>query len=186
MIGSLLVLGVLLLLVAVTNGLGALTRAGRGSPYDVISHVVLIAAAGLPALWAVGVTLRAMVLYWRDTHGPLRDLANLRAWALTLSQVARLSHQTGGAEGCSYENNEPSGARRIHHQLVLFGFLLTFLSTVSAGFIENVPRRPPPVRVRLGARPGRHDRGDHDHRRLCRSVAAQATRRREPDDRDHA
>jgi len=144
MIGSLLVLGVLLLLVAVTNGLGALTMAGQGSPYDVISHVVLIAAAGLPALWAVGVTLRAMVLYWRDTHGPLRDLANPRAWALTLSQVARLSHQTGGAEGCSYEKNEPSGARRIHHQLVLFGFLLTFLSTVSAGFMENVLGDLPP------------------------------------------
>ena len=32
MIGSLLVLGVLLLLVAITNGLGALTMAGQGSP----------------------------------------------------------------------------------------------------------------------------------------------------------
>jgi citrate/tricarballylate utilization protein len=143
-IGSLLVLGVLLLLVAVTNGPGALTKAGDGSPYEVISHVVLIAAAGAPALWAVGVTLRAMLLYWRDTHGPLRDLANLRAWALTLSQVARLSHQTGGAEGCSYENNQPSGARRIHHQLVLFGFLLTFLATVSAGFMENLLGDLPP------------------------------------------
>ena len=143
-IGSLVVLGVLLLLTGITNGFGALTRAGEGSPYDVIGHAVLLAAAGLPALWSVGVMLRAMILYWRDTHGPLRDLANLRAWALTLSQVARLSHQTGGAEGCSYEDNKPSGARRIHHQLVLYGFLLTFLATVSAGFMENVLGDLPP------------------------------------------
>ena len=143
-IGSLAALGVLLLLAAVTNGLGALTTAGDGSPYDVIGHAVLIAAAGLPALWSVGVMVRATVLYWRDTHGPLRDLANLRAWGLTLSQAARLSHQTGGAEGCSYENNEPSGARRIHHQLVLLGFLLTFLATVSAGVMENVLGDLPP------------------------------------------
>ena len=46
----------------------------------------------------------------------------------------------------------------------------------------RLPRGPPAVRLHLRTGPVGHDRGDHDHRRLYRVVAAQATCRRPSDD----
>jgi citrate/tricarballylate utilization protein len=137
---------VLVLLAIVGQGGHALVATTGGSPYDVISHWLLVGAAITPMVWSVAIMTRAVMLYWRDTHGPWKDLFNLKAWGATLSQASRLKHQSGGAEGCNYESELPTGLRRQFHQLVMYGFLLTFVSTTAAAVIENIFGDLPPYR----------------------------------------
>jgi citrate/tricarballylate utilization protein len=116
----------------------------QGSAYEVIGHWLMVAVVALPAAFSVVVMVRAVALYWKDIHGSLTGLTNGPAWRRTLAQVATLRHQTGGAEGCSYPEGEPSAARRRWHHLVMYGFLLTFVSTTSAAVLENFLGREPP------------------------------------------
>src|SRR5690606_28190493 len=117
---------------------------GTGSPYELFNHTLMIILILLPALWTLAIMTTALIRYWRDTHGPFKDLLNYSAWESTLEQAAKMRHQTGGAEGCTYEENEPSGKRRRLHHLVMYGFILTFISTTSAAFMENVLGQFPP------------------------------------------
>lgn len=132
-------------------GLSVLTTGGAvfagpeiGSPYELFDHRLMLLVIMVPSLWVVAIMVRALFLYWRDTHGPLKDLLSYKAWERTLEQAATLRHQTGGEEGCAYEENEPSAKRRWAHQLVLYGFVLTFVSTTSAGILQNVLGQYPP------------------------------------------
>jgi citrate/tricarballylate utilization protein len=118
--------------------------AAEGDPYSIIRKELMILSAIVPSTWAIIVTVRGMFLYWRDIHGKWGDLFNVRAWLETLGQVATLKHQTGGAEGCHYEEPAPTSKRRYLHQMVMYGFLLTFVATSSAAFMENFLDLHPP------------------------------------------
>jgi citrate/tricarballylate utilization protein len=135
----------LLVALSVLTGRGAVFAGPQtGSAYELISHALMVFIVSVPAVFTVAVMLRAVVLYWRDVHGPLRDLGRLAAWGASLRQAATLRHQTGGAEGCTYPDGEPSAARRRYHHLVMYGFLLTFVSTVSAAILETFLNQEPP------------------------------------------
>ena len=141
------VLAVALLLTAVsllTVGSDIWTSAGDGSPYAVVGHGLLVAVAAAPALYSVGVMLIAGWRYWLDIGRKPSELLDGRSWTRALGAVAVLRHQSGGDEGCNYPADEPSGARKIHHQLVMYGFLLTFVSTTSAAVLENLMGEYPP------------------------------------------
>ena len=127
-----------------TTGGAVFAGPQTGSAYELIGHLLLVAIVTVPALWSVGVMLIALARYWKDTHGQFRDLLNGRAWAACLNQSARMTHQTGAEEGCAYEENEPSVNRRRAHHLVMYGFLLTFVSTTSAAIEENFFGQEPP------------------------------------------
>lgn len=143
-IGLLAATAVLLGLSLATNGGAVFAGPVTGSPYELLGHGLMITLVLVPTFWTVGVMTVALARYWRDTHGSFRDLLNRPAWEKTFGQTATLRHQTGGAEGCSYEENEPSGRRRVFHQLLMYGFLLTFVSTTSAAVLENLFRLFPP------------------------------------------
>ena len=115
-----------------------------GSAYELISHALMVGIVLVPTVFAVSVMSAAVVRFWWDVHGPLRDLWRLGPWRASLVQAATLRHQTGGEEGCSYPDGEPSAARRRHHHLVMYGFLLTLVSTTSAGFLETSLGHEPP------------------------------------------
>lgn len=146
--------GVLLSVVAVallltvisllTVGSDIWTTAGDGSPYAVIGHWLLVGVAAAPFLYSVAVMLWAGWRYWRSIGRQPRELLDGRAWIRGLGAAAVLRHQSGGDEGCNYPADQPSGARKIHHQLVMYGFLLTVVSTTSAAFLENVMGQFPP------------------------------------------
>lgn len=114
------------------------------SPYELIPHVLLLLVVLAPTAYTVLVMGAAAWRYWRDVDGSARGLLNLGAWRRTAWQAATLRHQTGAEEGCSYPEGEPSGARRRWHHLVAYGFLLTFVSTVSAWVAETFLGQAPP------------------------------------------
>jgi citrate/tricarballylate utilization protein len=132
----------LLALVAVTEGIGALLR-HRG-PYQVIPYPALLVTVALPTAWSAAVMLRALTGYWHDTHGPLRDLANLRALATALRRAARLEYLRGGGAECPYPGDDPSPARRRLHGAVAWGFATCFAATLAAAFLQDVLGIGPP------------------------------------------
>ena len=123
---------------------GGTSDAPSASPYAVISHGLLIAMAGIPALFAFAVVLAGAIRFWRETGGTRAGISDLAANRATFAQAATLRHQTGGDEGCNVDGTTPSAQRRSWHQLVAYGFLLTFASTTSAAFMENILGIMPP------------------------------------------
>ncbi len=132
----------LLAFVALTGGIDALFR--HGGPYQLISYPALLVAVLLPTAWSVAVMLRGAARYWRDTHGPLRDLADWRAWRKALADAGRLAYLRGGGAGCYYPGAEPSPARRRLHAAVFYGFAACFAATVSAAFLQDILGIPAP------------------------------------------
>jgi citrate/tricarballylate utilization protein len=144
--------------------LSLLTAGGRvfsadasGSPYELLPHWLMIAVVAAPAAWSVLIGVRAVLLYWRDTHGPVRDLCSATVWGRALANAARLRHMRGGGEEeCAYPDEEPTPARRRFHSMTFYGFLLCFASTVAAAFEQEFLGIMPPypllsVPVVLGA-----------------------------------
>jgi len=129
-------------LVALTEGIDALFR--HNGPYRLISYPALLVAALLLTAWSVAVMLRAAARYWRDTHGPLRDLADWRAWAKALACAGRLAYLRGGGADCYYPGADPSPARRRLHATVFYGFAACFAATVAAAFLQDILGVDPP------------------------------------------
>jgi citrate/tricarballylate utilization protein len=139
--------GVLIIaLVALTEGIGALwaPRPPAGSPYGVIPYPALLVTVALPSAWSVTLLLRAAGRYWRDTHGPLRDLADPRALGRAAARAASLRYLRGGGEDCPYPQDAPSPARRRLHAAVSWGFTACFAATVSAAVMQDFLGVPPP------------------------------------------
>jgi citrate/tricarballylate utilization protein len=156
-IAAVVVGAALLALVTLTEGIDALFR--HGGPYQLISYPALLVTVLLPSAWSVAVMLRGAARYWRDTHGPLRDLADWRAWGTALVRAGRLAYLRGGGADCYYPGADPSPARRRLHAAVFYGFAACFAATVSAAFLQDILGIPPPypllsVPVTLGTAGG--------------------------------
>ena len=132
----------LLVLVAATEGIGALLR-HRG-PYEVIPYPALLVVVALPTAWSAAVLLRALAAFWHDTHGPLRDLASGRTLATAMRRAASLEYLRGGGAECPYPGDHPSPARRRLHAAVAWGFATCFAATVAAAFLQDVLGVAPP------------------------------------------
>lgn len=140
-VGVLVLLGALS---ALTTGSGTFTAPPSGSPYAVLPYLLLLAVVLAPFLWAGAVLTGAVVRYWRDTHGALRDLLNAGAWRRALAQGVNLRHMSGGGEQCSYPEGEPSNARKRFHLALTYGFALCVVSTTAAGIMQDVLGMQPP------------------------------------------
>jgi citrate/tricarballylate utilization protein len=132
----------LLVVVAASEGLSALLR--HGSPYQVIPYPAVLVVVLLPTACSVAVLLRGFARYWRDVHGPLRDLADWPALKVALVAAAQLRNMRGGGEECYAAGDDPSPARRRLHGAVAWGFATCFASTVSAAVQQDVLGCPPP------------------------------------------
>jgi citrate/tricarballylate utilization protein len=111
--------------------------------YAVMSHnlmVAIFAPAFLFPLASIAVSLRR---YWVATDGQRVTFTHL--WA-ACSAAASMRNLAGGhGEGCNFEDEDRfTQARRVAHQLVLYGFLLCFASTTSGTVLHYVFNMPAP------------------------------------------
>lgn len=143
------VIGVVMLgLSLLINGGAAFHSGASGSPYALLPYGVTLAVVGLPALWSIVIGIRAAVAYWRDTHGPVRDLGSARLWGRALSAAAQLRHMRGGGEEeCAYPGEEPTPLRRRFHAMTFYGFVLCVVSTLAAGVEQDFAGIQPPYPV---------------------------------------
>jgi citrate/tricarballylate utilization protein len=132
----------LVAVVAATEGIGALLR--HNGPYQLLPYPALLVIVLVPTVWSIAVMLRGFAGYWRETHGPLRDLADWRALTTALGAAARLKYLRAGGAECNYPGDDPSPARRRLHAAVAGGFALCFAATVAAAFLQDVLGVPAP------------------------------------------
>lgn len=126
LIAAALVMGFAVLFLA----LRTLGNAAGDGFYAALSHnamVAIFAPAFLFPLASLAISLRA---YWRTVNGRPVRLAHVTAALGRASKMKDLA--AGHGEGCNFEDEDRfSHARRIAHQLVMYGFLLCFASTAS-------------------------------------------------------
>jgi citrate/tricarballylate utilization protein len=149
--------GLVLALLAVwaSGRWGGLLRShpGPGAFYEVIPYLLLTVAALAGAAFVVAVVWGGMVRFWRKAGGGTRELLDWRSWWDATRQAAVLRNLSGGGDDCYYpDRDRPSGARRIYHSLVFYGFIGAFVSTTLAfvwqHFLGQLPPYPvlsPPV-----------------------------------------
>jgi len=134
----------LALLSYVSTGRPLWAGTGSGSPYQFLPYQLMLAVLIAPTLWSAAVFAWGATRYWRDIHGRLAGLARLRAWPAALTQAIQLRHMRGGGAGCDYPDDAPSPARRRHHLLVVYGFGLCTVSTISAAIEQDLLGIKPP------------------------------------------
>jgi citrate/tricarballylate utilization protein len=117
---------------------GSMRQAGGGDGfYAYMSHSLMVAVF-LPAfvlpLLAAWVSLRR---YWASVGGGRITFAQCRR---ALRDVASMRNLAGGQDqGCNFEDEDRfSNARRIAHQMTMWGFVLCFASTSSGTVLHYV------------------------------------------------
>ncbi len=64
-----------------------------------------------------------------------------------LTDAFDLRYLRGGGSGCFYPRSRRSGARRVYHGLVFYGFLLATLATILAAIYQDLLDSVPPFPV---------------------------------------
>ena len=129
--------------VALVIGFGLLLYAARSLPgdgegfYAVMSHsamVAIFAPAFLLPLFSIVFSLRR---FWHSVEGESISMSHVHG---ALKKAFTLKDLSGGhGEGCNFEDEDRfSSARRIHHHLVMYGFLACFASTSVATIMHYV------------------------------------------------
>lgn len=120
-----------------------LGQSGGDGFYAVLSHnlmVAIFAPAFLLPLFSIFLSLRR---YWAATGGTRLKLADITS---AFGAAANMRNLAGGhGDGCNFEDEDRfSHARRMAHQLVLYGFLLCFLSTSTGTILHYIFDLPAP------------------------------------------
>jgi citrate/tricarballylate utilization protein len=145
---TLLALATVVGLVAVLNP-GGLFRElrGPGAFYEVVPWLAMFVPAMALSLYGLAVIGIGVARFWRDLDRSLGAGFHLRAIASATADVLVLRQMRGGGPGCTYPDERPSHARVVYHQLVFYGFLLTFASTTMAAFTQEILGILPPYPV---------------------------------------
>jgi citrate/tricarballylate utilization protein len=117
-------------------------RHTAASPYDLIPYPALLVFVLVPTVFAVTVMTLAARGYWRAI-GPVPVTGSVVMRAV--GDAASLRYLRGGGAECHYpDDTRPSGGRRRMHHLVAYGFGLCVVSTISAGFMQDLLGIDPP------------------------------------------
>ncbi len=117
---------------------------GEGSFYELVPHGLIVWVASAIMLWVVVAFLVGIARFWRDIGGQLSELLDPAAHARAIWDVMTLKYLDGGGHGCNYPDENFSKSRRWYHQLVFYGFMLSFASTAVATIYENFFHWIPP------------------------------------------
>jgi citrate/tricarballylate utilization protein len=117
---------------------------GPGAFYEIAPYVGLVLTASAIALYGVAVFVIGGIRFWRDTRGTPAELISLGALWKATADAFDLKYLRGGGSGCYYPADRRSQARRVHHQLVFFGFLADLASTTLAAIYQDVLGIMPP------------------------------------------
>ncbi|MFD2180651.1 tricarballylate utilization 4Fe-4S protein TcuB [Rhodoplanes azumiensis] len=117
---------------------------GGGAFYRVVPWGVMTTAAGLSFLWAVTAMAASTMAFWRAIAPPASRRVVRRALWPAVVDIVTLRNLGGGGAGCNDVDGRFSRERRIAHHVMVTGFALTILSTVSAALWHHVADAPAP------------------------------------------
>ena len=118
---------------------------GEGAFYRIMPHSVM---AGVPLAICTLVVVSLVMgwrRYWRATgasHGGVMGLGSAVWSSLTLRNLG--GDNAGGGAGCPGPDDRAANARRIHHHLTFYGFMLCFAATSTATLYHYLLGREAP------------------------------------------
>jgi citrate/tricarballylate utilization protein len=131
-----LVMGLALLLVNDGRLFGVHT--GEGAFYAVIPYEVMVYTAGAVFGFSVLAMIIGFIRFLKDTGKESNSPSDVGTILSAVCDVLTMKNLKGGGVGCTYPDQEFSGARRWYHQFVMYGFLLCFMATSVATIYDHV------------------------------------------------
>jgi citrate/tricarballylate utilization protein len=114
------------------------------SPYELIPYPALLVLILAAAAYSLTVAVIAARRYWTATSGGGGRLG-ARSVTRALWYAVTLRYLRGGGADCYYpQDDRPSPGRRYLHMLVVGGFGLCIVSTLSAGLLQDILSDQPP------------------------------------------
>ncbi len=117
---------------------------GPGAFYAIVPYLAMVIPAVALFLFGIAIWLRGAVREWSDTSTVASPGISGKALMQALGAILSLKHLEGGGPGCTYPEEKPSDARRLHHQFVFWGFLADFVSTSLAFIYQDFLHQLPP------------------------------------------
>ncbi len=119
---------------------------GPGAFYAIVPYLAMVIPALALFFFGIAIWLRGAVRSWSETNGTSQPALKLSGKALleAIGAALGLRHLEGGGPGCTYPEERPSSARRIHHSFVFWGFLADFVSTSLAFIYQDFLHQLPP------------------------------------------
>ena len=144
LVGSLIFAVSAILLFSVTvllNGPESII-APQKSVYNVTPPSLLFYSGMILGFYVIIMWMIQGFIFWKDIGG--KGFFNLRSHGRTIYDI--LSHRwfKGGGVGCDYPKETGTATRMFFHAFMLFGILLTILSTSSAAFMQHLLGYYPP------------------------------------------
>ena len=126
--GVAIAVGSIVALALIIFAIRTLGSAGGEGFYAVLSHTAMVMVF-TPAFVLPLVTVVASVRRYIRENAP--HPPEVQDWLAGIRHAAALRDLSGGhGDGCNFEDEDRfSNARRIHHQLTMYGFLLCFAAT---------------------------------------------------------
>ena len=109
-----------------------------------VSYEAMVYPASAILLFAVIALFFGFRRFWSETKATALGTADTESWLQALKDVASLRYLGNDGAGCSYPEATFSNARRVYHQLVMYGFLLCFAATSVAAVYDHVFGWPAP------------------------------------------
>ena len=118
---------------------------GSGAFYRVVGGDAMLIPALIISAFVVALAGASLLAFLRAAGMTFGEALAPRTWWRATSEAATLRWLRGGGGECYYPDRErASAARRLLHHVLAYGFLLTFLATVSAALMQHVLGENPP------------------------------------------
>jgi len=142
---------ILLSVLSITGVLWGLFSGGKfffsdhpdNSFYSVIPEAVIIWISAALFLFALISFVKSFGSFRSYISGSPHAF-RLKPLIKTVADILTLRYLDGFGEGCNYEDESFSNWRRWMHQMILYGFVLTFIATTAAAFYEHLLHIKPP------------------------------------------
>jgi citrate/tricarballylate utilization protein len=112
--------------------------------YSTLPENFLIITMLIPFAISLTIYIKNLIDYCDYIDIKKSDFFKLSNHIRSLKSVILLEFLDGGSFGCNYPDEEYSFSRRIYHQFVLYGFKITFISTLIAAFMSHILNISPP------------------------------------------
>ena len=117
---------------------------GSGAFYAIVPYLAMVIPAVALFFFGIAIWLRGAMREWSETSAVASPHIGAKVLFETLGAILTLRHLEGGGPGCTYPEEKPSTARRLHHQFVFWGFLADFASTTLAFIYQDFLHELPP------------------------------------------
>jgi citrate/tricarballylate utilization protein len=117
---------------------------GPGAFYAIVPYLAMVIPAVGLFFFGIAIWLRGAMREWSETSTVGSVHISGKALLEAIGAILSLKHLDGGGPGCTYPEEKPSAARRLHHQFVFWGFLADFISTSLAFIYQDFLHQLPP------------------------------------------